>query len=106
MSSLRRVKAAGFTLADSVTLEATQEAVNRGEGESLLLPVGEYFARSGWKASVTVSPAVEKILRNGGQAAAPGMEVECRVYSESGEFLGLGRSEGGRLRLIKSFFAV
>ena len=37
MSSLQRVKAAGFTLADSVTLEAVQEAVDRGEGESLLL---------------------------------------------------------------------
>ena len=34
------------------------------------------------------------------------MEIECRVYSESGEFLGLGSSEGARLRLIKSFFEV
>ena len=106
MSSLRRVKAAGFTLADSVALDAVQAAVDRGEGGSLLLPVDAYFERNGWKDSVTVSPAVEKILRNGGQAATPGMEVECRVYSESGEFLGLGSSQGARLRLIKSFFAV
>ena len=106
MSSLRRVKAAGFTLDDSVTLEAVQAAVDRGEGESLLLPVDEYFARNGWKASVTVRPAAEKVLRNGGQVATPGMEMECRVYSESGEFLGLGSSEGARLKLIKSFFEV
>ena len=39
MSSLQRVKAAGFTLEDSVSLEAVQEAVDRGEGEGLLLPV-------------------------------------------------------------------
>ena len=32
MSSLRRVKAAGFTLSDSVTLQAVQEAVDRGGG--------------------------------------------------------------------------
>ena len=106
MSSLRRVKAAGFTLADSVTLEAVQESVDRGEGESLLLPVDEYFARNGWTAGVTVRPAAEKVLRSGGQVSAPGAETECRVYSESGEFLGLGRSEGARLKLIKSFFEV
>ena len=106
MSSLRRVKAAGFTLDDSVTLEAVQAAVDRGEGESLLLPVDEYFARNGWKAAAKVRPAAEKVLRNGGQVATPGMEMECRVYSESGEFLGLGSSEGARLRLIKSFFEV
>ena len=106
MSSLRRVKAAGFTLDDSVALEAVQAAVDRGEGESLLLPVDEYFARNGWKASATVRPAAEKVLRNGGQVATPGVEMECRVYSESGEFLGLGSSEGARLKLIKSFFEV
>ena len=106
MSSLRRVKAAGFTLADSVTLEAVQSAVDRGEGESLLLPVDTYFARNGWKTGVTVRPAAERVLRNGGQVAVSGAETECRVYSESGEFLGLGRSDGARLRLIKSFFEV
>ncbi len=106
MSSLRRVKAAGFTLEDSVPLEAVQEAVDRGEGEGLLLPVDAYFARNGWKNSVTVRPDAEKRLRNGGCVPTPGMEAECRVYSASGEFLGLGSSEGTRLRLIKSFFAV
>lgn len=106
MATLRRVKAAGFTLQDAVTLEAVQAAVDRGEGGSLPLPVDAYFERNGWKNSVTVSPTVEKILRNGGQAATPSMEAECRVYSQSGEFLGLGGSADGRLRLIKSFFEV
>ena len=106
MSSLQRVKAAGFTLEDSVSLEAVQEAVDRGEGKGLLLPVDAYFARNGWKNSVTVRPDAEKRLRNGGCVPTPGMEAECRVYSASGEFLGLGSSEGTRLRLIKSFFAV
>ena len=106
MSYLRRVSAAGFTLAESTTLEAVQEAVDRGEGQSLLLPVDTYFARNGWEGSVTVRPDVEKVLRNGGQVGTPGVEMECRVYSQSGEFLGLGTSEGARLRLIKSFFEV
>ena len=106
MGTLRRVKAAGFTLEDSVTLEVVQQAVDCGEGGSLLLPVDEYFVRNGWKASVTVRPAAEKVLRNGGQVSTLGVEMECRVYSESGEFLGLGSSKGARLKLIKSFYEV
>ncbi len=106
MSSLRRVRAAGFTLADSVSLEAVQEAVDRGEGQSLLLPVDEYFARSGWEASVTIPPAAERRLRCGSDAPAPGGKAKCRVYSKSGEFLGLGSGDGVRLKLIKSFFEV
>lgn len=104
MSSLRRVKAAGFTEADSLSLEAVQAAAGEGRAEDLLLPVDRYFARSGWSGKCTVRPAVEKVLRNGGTAAVPGMEGEFLVYSGDGEFLGLGRSEGARLRLIKSFF--
>ena len=104
MSSLRRVKAAGFTEADSLSLEAVQAAAGEGRAEDLLLSVDRYFARSGWSGKCTVRPAVEKVLRNGGTAAVPGMEGEFLVYSGDGEFLGLGRSEGARLRLIKSFF--
>ncbi len=106
MSSLRRVKAAGFTLDDAVTLDAVQATVDRGEGEAVLLPVDEYFARNGWKGKAVVRPAAEKKLRNGAFVSAPGVEGEFRVYSEGGEFLGLGSSEGARLRLIKSFFEV
>ena len=106
MSSLRRVKAAGFTLDDAVTLEAVQAAADRREAEALLLPVDAYFARNGWSGKCTVRPAAEKVLRNGGTAAVPGMEGEFLVYSEGGGFLGLGRSEGARLRLVKSFFEI
>ena len=106
MSYLRRVKAAGFTLAESVALEYVQRAVDRGERERLLLPADRYFARNGWETGVTVRPADEKRLRSGGHAPVPGAETRCLVYSESGEFLGLGRGEDGRLKLIKSFFEV
>lgn len=106
MSSLRRVQAAGFTVEDAVSLETVQAAANEGRAEELLLPVDRYFSRSGWSGKCSVHPAVEKVLRNGGTAAVPGMEGEFLVYSEAGEFLGLGSSAGGRLRLIKSFFEV
>ena len=106
MSSLRRVQAAGFTLADSVSLEDVQAAADAGRAGELLLPVDRYFVRNGWTGECTVRPAAEKVLRSGGTAAVPGVEGEFRVYSESGEFLGLGRSEGAQLRLIKSFYEV
>lgn len=105
MSSLRRVKAAGFTLDDSVRLEAVQEAVDRGEGESLLLPVDAYFA--GLPMLVLKGAAAEKKVLNG--AALTLREVpdgEYRVYGVDKTFLALGRVAGGTLTTIKSFFEV
>lgn len=105
MSSLQRVKAAGFTLADSVTLEAVQGAVDRGEGESLLLPVDCCFA--GLPVLVLKTAGAEKKIRNG--AALPVRDVpdgEYRVYGMDKTFLALGRAVGGRLTTVKSFFEV
>lgn len=106
MSSLRRTQAAGFSIGEAVTLEDVQAAADQGEAERLLLPVDAFFERSGWACRTVVRPAAEKILRNGGTAAVPGAEAACRVYSESGEFLGIGERQGARLRLTKSFFEV
>ena len=105
MSSLQRVKAAGFTLADSVTLEAVQEAGDRGEGDSLLLPVDCCFA--GLPVLVLKTAGAEKKIRNG--AALPVRDVpdgEYRVYGMDKTFLALGRAVGGRLTTVKSFFEV
>ena len=105
MSSLQRIKAAGFTMADSVTLEAVQEAVDRGEGESLLLPVDCCFA--GLPVLVLKTAGAEKKIRNG--AALPVRDVpdgEYRVYGMDKTFLALGRAVGGRLTTVKSFFEV
>ncbi len=103
MSSLRRTRAAGFTLDQSVTLESLQAAEHP---EALLQPVDDFFAQTGWPGRVVVPPAAEQRLRSGGQATVPAAEGEFRVYSETGEFLGLGRAEASRLRLIKGFFEV
>ncbi len=105
MSSLRRTKAAGFTLEDSVTLEAVQEAVDRGEGESLLLPVDAYFA--GLPMLVLKNTEAEKKIRNGAALAARDVpEGEYRVYGADKTFLALGKAADGRLTTVKSFFQV
>ena len=105
MSSLRRVKAAGFTLADSVALEAVQEAVNRGEGESLLLPVDTYFAAL--PMLVLKTAGAEKKIRNGAALTLRDIpDGEYRVYGMDKTFLALGRAAGGTLTTVKSFFEV
>ena len=105
MSALRRVKAAGFTEADSVTLEAVQAAVDRGEGESLLLPVDAYFA--GLPMLVLKTAGAEKRIRNGAVLAARDLpDGEYRVYGMDKTFLALCRAAGGTLTTVKSFFEV
>lgn len=106
MSSLRRIQAAGFDLEQAATLDQVLAAAEQGEAERLLMPVDEYFVRNGWTGRVTVRPGAEKRLRNGAEVPVPGVEGEFLVYSQSGEFLGLGASAGARLRLVKSFFEV
>ena len=105
MSSLRRVKAAGFTLADSVTLDSVQQAADRGEGEALLLPVDRFFA--GLPVLLLKTAGAEKKIRNGAALAARGIrEGEYRVYGPDKTFLALGRVADHQLVTVKSFFEV
>ena len=105
MSSLRRVKAAGFTLDDSVTLEAVQAAVDRGEGGALLLPVDRCFRD---RPRLTLRTAgAERKLRNGAALTVRDIpDGEYRVYGMDKTFLALGRAAGGTLTTVKSFFEV
>lgn len=103
MSALRRTEAAGFTLADAVSLEEVQAAAGRGEAEGLLLPVDTYFQQ--WPA-LTVGEREEKAARNGATFHWKGTEGTYRVYAPGGAFLLLGQLEQGKLKTIKSFFEV
>ena len=104
MGALRRTMAAGFSLADAVTLEAVQAAAGRGEAEGLLLPVDAYFAG---RPDLLLKPVAEKKLRNGMTLVIPALEDgEYRVYGGDRTFLALCRAERGRLSTIKSFFPV
>ena len=97
MGSLRRTMAAGFTLADAVTLEQVQAGAP-------LLPVDCFFADC--PVFPLPSPKAEALVRNGNPIAAPGLEpgTYWRVYSREKEFLCLSRVENGQLRSIKNFF--
>ena len=111
MSSLRRTVAAGFCLADAVTLEQVKTLSEQGNLAQQVLPT-EHLFRS--RPVLRVSPAQAQRFCNGGGLSlerttiAPedkkdGMEI--RVLSPDGNFLGLGavkleKAELGVLRLF------
>jgi len=101
MASLRRTMAAGFTLADAVTLEQVQQTE---DSAALLMPVDSLFQD---RKKLVVAPPAEKKIRNGMTAVMPELAPgEYRVYSQDGIFLALCRAQGGKLSTIKSFFEV
>lgn len=99
MSALRRTMAAGFTLAESVTLETVQ-----AEGESLLRPVDSLFADS--PAYQIRHEKVDKLCRNGNAFTVhePLADGTYRVYGMDGTFLCLSRLESGTMTALKNFF--
>lgn len=99
MSALRRTMAAGFTLADAVTLERVQL-----EGESLLQPVDSLFrARPAYHIR---TERAEALCRNGNPLAPPDAPADglYRVYGRDGTFLCLSRAQNGTLTSLKNFF--
>lgn len=104
MSSLRRVAAGEFSVDSAHTLEEVIAAAEEGEAESLLLPVDSLFKSL---PTFEVDEPREKRIRNGNEIKTPYLsDGEYRVYSKSGEFLMLGRVKDGKMRTVKSFFAV
>ena len=104
MSSLRRMRAGSFTLAQAVTMQQVLDFAAGQDPQQLLMPVDAVFAAHP-PLIVTLGQAAK--LKNGAQVKdwqfQPGT---YRVYAEDGEFLLLGRVEGGVLTTIKSFFEV
>lgn len=96
--TLRRTMAAGFTLADAVTIADVES-----RGEALLRPTDSLFAR--YPALNLRSAGVERRVRNGNSftddSAADGI---YRVYGRDGAFLCLSRAEGGTVAAVKNFF--
>ncbi len=103
MSSLRRTRAGAFSLDESHSLEAIEAAVREGRLSDILLPVDTLFASC---PELSVSESAAKRLKNGNIIKCSAEDGDYRVYSDSGEFLLLGRVGDGRLKTIKSFFEV
>ena len=103
MISLRRVEAGQFSVDQAVTLSQVQQMADAGRVEELLLPVDSLFQAY---PHCTASASQEKKIRCGNQVKTGLAGGDYRVYTESGEFLMLGRVEDGIMKTVKSFFEV
>jgi tRNA pseudouridine55 synthase len=104
MSQLRRTRAGRFTLEDAVTLEEIQAARERETHPNLLRPVDSLFSDL---PALVLNEKWTLRCKNGGEIPLSGQAAgDYRVYGPDGEFLMLGRLEGGTLRTVKSFFEV
>lgn len=104
MSALRRTHAGIFDIASAHTLDSIIAKANADEAEQLLLPVDSLFAPC---PEWTAHEDATRRIKCGNAVPARGLaEGEYRVYSQSGEFLMLGRCENGIMKTLKSFFEV
>ena len=98
MFRLRRTMAAGYSLAEAVSLDDVQV-----QGAALLRPVETMFAA--YPVYVLSSPGKENRVRNGNPITVPELaDGLYRVHGSSGAFLCLSRAKDGTLTSIKNFF--
>lgn len=104
MSSLRRTMAGRFTLDGALTMQQILDFAAQGAPQELLLPVDAIFSQY---PALIVTLAQTTRVRNGAEVRdrefPDGM---CRVYSETGEFLMLGKVSAHTLCTVKNFFEV
>ena len=98
MQQLRRTSAGEYTIEEAVPLEALLESENP---EQFLRPVDSMFRSY---PSLKLTANQEKRCRNGNPFSLSVPDGTYRAYSESGEFLMLGKVENGVMSTIKSFF--
>ncbi len=103
MSSLRRTRAGAFSVDNAHSLDEIEAAAKDGRLSGILLPVDTLFADY---PELEVGKNASKRLKTGNIINISAENGDYRVYSDSGEFLLLGRVEGGKLKTIKSFFEV
>lgn len=100
MCSLRRTMAAGYTLADAVTME---QVLSSADPVALTRPVDSCFSQY---PAVTISGRTLFRAKNGNPFPWDGPENLYRVYGPDREFLLLGECKNGMMSTKKSFFEV
>lgn len=107
MTSLVRTSAMGFSLEECVTLEELQQRKNQNIGfNDILIPVDKVLE---YYDMVSVSDAQSIRFKNGGALDRSRLKKKLkdnmiyRVYSQNGDFLGLGQADKEEL-IIKRIF--
>lgn len=105
MTALRRTMAAGFTLAECVTIEQAQQAAQDGAFGTLLRPVETAFCAL---PSAALNEKQTKMFLNGvrldiGRVACKRTGDTYAVYAHDRRFLGVARERDGLLCMQKLF---
>ena len=103
MSSLRRGRAGAFSIEDAHSIDEVENAANGGRLVDIMLPVDTLFLAL---PELKVPESTANRLKTGNIIKISAADGDYRVYSESGEFLLVGKAENGKLKTIKSFFEV
>ena len=113
MTALRRTQAAGFSLADSLTLEQAEQLTEQGKLTEHLLPVETGFESL---PKIVLCAAQERMYRNGvrldlarldGMPALGNWVGDIRICGEDGTFLGVSYADWQQgLLCTRKLFAV
>lgn len=103
MSSLRRVRAGAFSIEDAHSIDEVENAANDGRVVDIMLPVDTLFSAL---PELKVPESTANRLKTGNIIKISAADGDYRVYSDSAEFLLVGKVENGKLKTIKSFFEV
>ncbi len=109
MTSLRRTRASGFSLADAVTPERAAALAAEGRLSECLRPTESLFpscpplAVSGPQAARFLNGGALDLGRTSLRGRTPPQGARFRVRSPEGEFLGLGEAREGQLRVLRLF---
>ena len=98
MAALRRTASGAFSIENAKRITEVSY-----DDRQQLLPVDTLFTAH---AALTLTGAQERRLRCGNTFQTVAADGTWRFYSESGEFLALGKVEAGLGSLIKSFYEV
>ena len=98
MAALRRTRSGSFSVENARRIAELTRA-----DRDTLLPVDTLFSAA---AALTLTAAQEKRCRCGNPFRTGAPDGATRFYSESGEFLSIGRVTGGEAVTVKSFFEV
>ena len=103
MSSLRRISAGAFSVESAHSIDEVENAANEGQLVDITLPVDTLFSAL---PELKVPESTANRLKTGNIIKISAADGDYRVYSDSAEFLLVGKVENGKLKTIKSFFEV
>lgn len=103
MSSLRRISAGAFSVESAHSIDEVENAANEGQLVDITLPVDTLFSAL---PELKVTESTANRLKTGNIIKISAADGDYRVYSDSAEFLLVGKAENGKLKTIKSFFEV